>query len=136
MKYAVIMIPLLFLSSGTAYAEWVEVVTSDDHGGYTTYIDPDTLRRKGNLVKIWILYDFKAAQDERFHSYISVKRLNEYDCEDERNRNLAYLKYSGPMGTREVVDSYVDSYMYPSNWAPVVPDSVGKVLWRFVCGKQ
>lgn len=132
MKYAVIMIPLLFLSSGPAYAEWVQIVTSNDHEGYTTYIDSDTLRRKGNLVKIWILHDFKAAQVERPHSYISVKRLNEYDCADERIHNLAYLKYSGPMGTREVVDSY----MGPSNWAPVVPDTVGEVLWKAACGKQ
>ena len=31
-------------------------------GGYTVYADPDTIRRKGDLVKMWILFDFKTVQ--------------------------------------------------------------------------
>ena len=49
------LLTLLVLSSVPAYAEWVTIAYSDSLGGYTTYADPGTLRRKGNLVKIWSL---------------------------------------------------------------------------------
>ena len=46
---------LLFLSSGSAYAEWMWI---DDKAkdGMTTYANPDTIRRKGDYqVKVWAL---------------------------------------------------------------------------------
>jgi hypothetical protein len=53
------LIIILLLSSGPAYAEWVKFFSSKSMGGYTIYIDPDTVRRKGNLVKMWDLSDHK-----------------------------------------------------------------------------
>jgi hypothetical protein len=52
---------LLVLSSGPAYAEWVETGhhESDDS---VVYADPDTIRRKGDRVKMWELDDFKTIQ--------------------------------------------------------------------------
>ena len=52
-----LLITLLVLSSAPAYAEWVVLGTTDD--GMTTYADPDTIRRRGDLVRMWALYDFK-----------------------------------------------------------------------------
>jgi hypothetical protein len=54
-----LLITLLVLSSGPAYAEWVKI---DEIDPYTLYVDPDTIRRKGDLVKMWQVYDFKAVQ--------------------------------------------------------------------------
>lgn len=42
------------MSRGPAYAEWVKVATTDDA---TIFFDPDAIRRKGNLVKLWYLLD-------------------------------------------------------------------------------
>ena len=39
------LITLLVLSSGSAYAEWVRIGYSESLGGYTAYVDPDTIRR-------------------------------------------------------------------------------------------
>ena len=50
------LITLLFLSSVPAYARWVAV--GESNSGATVYVDPDTIRRKGDLVKLWVLGDF------------------------------------------------------------------------------
>lgn len=47
-----LLIILLLLSSSPAYAEWVKVGEDDS---YTAYIDRDTIRHKGNRVKVWRL---------------------------------------------------------------------------------
>jgi hypothetical protein len=39
-----LLIALLVLSSGPVYAEWVTVISSESSGGYTVYVDPDTIR--------------------------------------------------------------------------------------------
>ncbi len=44
-----LLITLLVLSSGPAYAEWV-AVGGNKEAGVTVSADPDTIRRKGNLV--------------------------------------------------------------------------------------
>ncbi len=57
------LITLLFLSTVPAYAEWMAV--ERDYllpGLWTVYIDPDTIHRKGNLVTMWQLVDFKWMQ--------------------------------------------------------------------------
>ena len=57
------LITLLFLSTVPAYAEWVAV--EKDYllpGLQTVYVDPDTIRREGNLVALWQLIDFKTMQ--------------------------------------------------------------------------
>jgi hypothetical protein len=126
------LITLLVLSSGPAYAEWVEIASSETLGGYTIYVDPDTIRRKGNLVTIWTLSDYKVVQGQMGSSWISIKVLDEYDCTEEKFRILASSAYAEPMGTGELV--YYDSD--PGKWTPVVPDSVGQAMWKAACGKD
>ena len=58
-----LLITLLFLGSVPAYAEWVAV--EETPGLRTLYVDPDTIRREGNLVTLWLLMDFKWMQGNR-----------------------------------------------------------------------
>jgi hypothetical protein len=58
-----LLITLLLLSSGPVYAEWV-LLNQNDQTGLTVYVDPDTIRRKGALVKMWILSDYKTVQTD------------------------------------------------------------------------
>jgi hypothetical protein len=123
---------LLVLSSGPAYAEWIKAAT-DNEKAMTIYVDPDTVRRKGDLVKIWELLDYKTVQKTYMgESYLSVKVQHEYDCAEERHRPLAFLDYSGNMGHGSVVYSDSDE----DKWTPVAPGSVGLTLWKFACGKK
>lgn len=127
-----LLIILLFLSSAPAYAEWVSVSSSETLGGYTAYLDPDTIRRKGHLVKMWVLFDFKTIQTVAGNSHLSVKVQDEYDCTKERSRELASTFFSGSMGKGNVVST--DSSK--SNWNPLEPESIAQDLWKVACGKK
>jgi hypothetical protein len=126
-----LLITLLVLSRVPAYAEW-ELVSGDDEAGLTVYVDRDTIRRKGNLVKMWQLYDYKTVQTVAGDSLLSIQRQNEYDCTEERTRMLAYTWFSSNMGKGRVVYRAADE----QQWEPVVPRSIDRSLWKVACGKQ
>ena len=121
---------LLLLSSGPVYAEW-ELASGDDSAKLTVYVDRDTIRRNGNLVKMWQLYDYKTVQTVAGDSLLSIQRHNEYDCTGERTRMLAYTWFSSNMGRGRVV--YKTAEEQP--WAPVVSRSIDHTLWKVACSK-
>ena len=128
-----LLITLLVLSSGSVHAEWVAVEKNNELAGImTVYVDPDTIRRKGNLVTMWQLYDYKAIQTVAGDSLLSIKRYNEYDCTEERTRMLAYTWFSGNMGSGKVVYSTPDE----QQWEPVIPRSINRTLWKVACSKK
>ena len=125
-----LLITLLVLSSGPAYAEWVLIDENDR--GMSTYVDPDTIRRKGDLVKIWQMFDEKIADTIRGRSFLSLRAQAEYDCTEERARSLALSYHSGNMGGGETVYTTSDI----GKWAPVAPGTIAQALWTFACRKQ
>ena len=126
-----ILIMLLVLSSGPAYAEWVEV-SANKTAGVIAYADPDTIRRKGNLVKMSSLFDLQTTQTVRGNSYLSIKSQQAYDCAEDRSLALAYTKFSGSMGH----GAEVYSVSVEQKWKPVSPMSVGQELWKVACAKK
>ncbi len=136
-----LLITLLVLSSGPVYAEWVAVEKKYQSPGLqTVYVDPDTIRREGNLVTIWQLIDFKWMQGNvgmgRLgygpHRFLSTKTHKQFDCAEKRLRLLAFTEFSRHMGTGIAANGYVDE----DNWIPVEPDSINQALWEVACGKQ
>jgi hypothetical protein len=136
-----LLITLLVLSSVPAYAEWV--VVEKDYllpGLQTVYVDPDTIRREGNLVTMWQLIDFKSMQGNAGmgpfgfgpHRFLSTKTHKQFDCAGKRLRLLAFTEFSRGMGTGIPANGYVDS----SNWLPVEPESINQALWGVACGKE
>ena len=126
-----IVIMLLVLSWGPAYAEWVEV-SANQVAGVIAYADPDTIRRKGDLVKMSALFDLRTTQTGRTNSYSSIKAQQAYDCARDRSRALAYTKFAGNMGHgAEVYSVSVDQ-----TWTPIAPMSVGQKLWKVACGEK
>ena len=125
-----LLITLPVLISGPVYAEW-ELTSGDDGAGLTVYVDRDTIRRKGNLVKMWQLYDYKTVQTVAGDSLLSIQRYNEYDCTEERTRMLAYTWFSSNMGRGRVVYKTADE----QQWEPVVPRSIDRSLWKVACSK-
>jgi hypothetical protein len=124
------LITLLVLNNGPAYAEWVAIGYSESLGGYTVYVDPDTIRRKGDLVKVWALTDYTTIQTVADTSFLSSKAQNEFDCAEERQRELAVTWFSGNMGNGNGVWTNSDE----TTWRPVAPGSVGQGVWKFACG--
>ena len=127
-----LLITLLVLSSGPVSAEWVAVEeTYQVPGLRTVYVDPDTIRREGNLVTLWLLMDFKCMQGNRSPSrFLSTKTQMQFDCAEKRLRLLAFTEFSRNMGTGIPADGYVDK----GNWVPVKPDSMNQALWEVACG--
>jgi hypothetical protein len=136
-----LLITLLHLSSGTLYAEWVEVEKKyQEPKLQMVYVDPSTIRREGNLVTLWQLTDYKWMQGNvgfgRFglgpHRFFSAKTRKQFDCAERRFRLLAFTEFSGHMGTGIGNDGYVDQ----DNWRPVEPGSINQGLWQVSCVKK
>jgi hypothetical protein len=125
-----LLITLLVLSGGPAYGEWVAIGSTDD--GMTAYADPDTIRRKEETVKMWILFDFKTTQTVAGHLMLSIKGQEEYDCDGKRRRVLTFSEFSGNMGGGQEVNSTSGE----GTWVPVVPEGVVQTLWSFACSKK
>jgi hypothetical protein len=114
-RLLLIALTLLVLSSGPAYAEWVKVSDSDETGK-TVYVDPATVRRNSNLVKMWQFYDYKTVQTVGGNRFLTAKEQWEFDCAEERSR--------------VVTNSQV------GKWLPVIPASMGQTVWEVACGKK
>lgn len=125
------LITLLLLSSGPAYAEWVKVSESDE-AGKTVYVDPSTIRRNSNLVKMWQFYDYKTVQTVGGNRFLTVKEQWEFDCVEERSRVVARKEFSGNMGSGTMV--FTNSQV--GKWLAVMPGSIGHTVWETACGKK
>jgi Surface-adhesin protein E len=125
------LITVLLLSVGPAYGEWVEV-TANETEGMTVYADLNTVSRKGDLVKMWALFDFKTTHALAGISYLSSKNQYEFDCVEERRRILAFWEFSDQMGYGKAVYNNTDE----GNWTPLPPGSIGHALWTVACEKQ
>jgi hypothetical protein len=117
------------LTPAIADAEWSEIGSHTDRGGVDIYAARSTIRRSGNLVKIWEMFDFKTAQVVEGRRFISHKQLMEYDCKVERKRMLAVTAFTGHKGKGVVVES--DNTPLP--WETVDRSSVADVLRKFAC---
>ena len=124
------LITLLVLSSIPAYAEWVRALNNQTDP--TLYVDSDTIRRDGTVVKWWELLDYKTVQTVAGISFLSMKVLREYDCAGEQIRVLAMADFAGNMASGTVV--FTD--FTQNNWVPVQPESKGQALWKAACGQE
>jgi surface-adhesin protein E len=129
MRKSILMMLLAVVSSSAAAVEWVRVERNE-----TTdiYADPATIRRRGDMVKIWILFDHKTPKVFVDKPYRSFMEQDEFDCDEERERQLAGSYHSGNMAEGDVV--YTNSN--PGKWSPVAPGTVGEILWKIGCGKR
>lgn len=126
------LITLLVLSSGPVYAEWVRIFFTKSAGGYDVYADPDTIQRKGDRVKMWILYDYKTLQSAIGFAHWSDSIHLEANCTEKLQRRHAYTWWSGNMGDGNVVFSYSGE----GNWIPIQSGTVGHTVWSFACSKK
>jgi hypothetical protein len=124
-----LLITLLMLSSGPAYGEWVSIGTVEN--GSTIYVVQDTIRRKGELVKLSVLADFANALTIEGIVNLSAISQEEHDCQDVRRRTVAITYFSGHMGSGKV--NYSDSD--EGKWIPVPLASPAQALLRIACVK-
>lgn len=130
MRKAILMIFMTAMSI-SAMAEWVYVSKINENS--TSYVDPATLRKAGNRVKMWILIDYKTTKENVAYArpYLSLKGQMEYDCKEEKSQLLYFIQYSENMAGGEIVFTTVPNH--PTHWRPVSPGSIDETLYKIGC---
>ena len=122
------MAALSVASSGAA-AQWV---TMGDNGQAEIYIDKATITRSGDTAKMWSLQELKQPGSAGGAAYVSLKRLDEYDCKEPRTRGVEISAFPKPMAQGTAVASEKGS----GAWTKVAPDSAIEKMWKIACGKE
>lgn len=124
---------LMAVVSGSAAAEWVAITGNER---LTIYVDPTTIRRDGDKVKMWSLFDYRKAQTVKVGGkslvYLSTKGQDEFDCKEEQKRLIFLTGHSKKMGHGNTVSTENG----PSPWEPVAPASIAEVMWKFACAQR
>lgn len=125
-----IWLTLFTALSSTAMADWVEV---SSNSRLTVYADPSTIIESKGTVKMRDLFDHKTIKtDPSGKSFLSMKDLTEYDCENKISRILHTTCHAEAMGMGEVVYTNKEA----ADWRTIAPDSPGEKLWQAACKKQ
>ncbi len=115
---------LLALVAAPAWAEWVMVDKNDEA---TFYIDPATIRKDGNLRRVWELQNLK----QHDNGVISWRALKEYDCKEERSRTLTASIHSEPMAGGKVL--HMNDAASP--WSYIAPGTFSAIYLKHACAK-
>jgi hypothetical protein len=123
---------VLFALCGSALAEWTRFASNPSQK-MTAYIDPATIERAGNIVRIWVLLDFEQVQMPRDHpAFSSFRSQKEFNCGKEQLRLRAVVAYSGNMGSGDVVEDIAGS---TEEWSAIPSNSLDAGFYRAACEK-
>jgi len=117
--------------SSSAAAEWA-LVGDDIEQGVKTYINKNTISKNGNMAKMWSVVGYESPRSVAGKDQLSTKSLDEYDCQNEQYRTLAFYWYSHHKGDGELLYSET----VPGKMLPIVPNSVGEIAWKIACGRE
>jgi len=109
-------------------AKWTKINKIEN-----VYADLTTIQKKGNSVKMWSMSDFKTPREVvGYKKFLSTKERFEFDCEEVKARQLAFMAYAEHLGKGALIhkDSSVGA------WSEVDPDSLVKSQWNVACGKH
>jgi hypothetical protein len=119
----------LLLAARPVYGEWEMIGVSETYKA-KLYVDYATVRRTGNILTMWELFDYETTQTLAGRKpYLSHMTKREYDCPAELTRVLALKWFSGQIGSGEMVDSL----NLVSNWTVVERGSIAETLWIAAC---
>jgi hypothetical protein len=114
----------LFLISGSSWAQWSPVAVDVD--GTLFNFDYSTLRKDGELRKIWTLSNFVEKDP---NGVMSSRVRMEYDCKNERHRFLSFKLFSD----KNANGVTIDSSDIPSPWKDIAPDTAAWRLMQTAC---
>ena len=116
-------IALLMIVSISAWADWTKAAENDEA---IYYLEPTTLQKHGPLRRVWVMHDLKTRDK---YGHLSIKFLEEFDCQEERWRYLSASGHSGPTGSGTTLTSASET----SEWSFAPPDSSARRLLKAVC---
>jgi hypothetical protein len=107
---------LLILCAGPVWAEWVLYGVS---GSSKHFIDPSTIRGT-TLKKAWTKTEFETPDKD---GWLSMRRLIEFDCSDEKLRTLQFDAFDGPNLTGRILETMT---FRDNEWSYAAPETIGK----------
>lgn len=108
------------------YADWVEVSSSDE---YTAYVEIKSLSKLKDIVSMSSLYDFQKPQELNKSSFLSLKHIREYDCNQNRQRVIYSEFYNLNMGKGDLLGKTSKLY----SWRDNGPNTIDEHLWQVAC---
>lgn len=124
---------LLMMICPVSWAAW-DFVFEDEEIAF--YSDKSSIRRTGNISRIWSMMDFHEIQKSQMGvSYKSTKNLFSFDCKSEEGALISGHNFSEPMGSGKNVGSYTTQKI-DWEYTPIVPELVKEHLWRIACRKR
>lgn len=116
----------LLMLAGSAWAEWVVYSKTEEDG--TFYLDPATIRKDGNMRRVWLLRNFNQRNKD---GAMSSRNRMEIDCKQERFRFLALSTHSEPMAGGTVWTQEGEA----NNWMAIPPDTTAETIFNLLCTK-
>ncbi|OUV99800.1 MAG: hypothetical protein CBD16_07530 [Betaproteobacteria bacterium TMED156] len=100
---------------------WMKATEGAD--GTVFYIDRDSIKKEGNLLRVWELQDLKekGPLDEK-----SRRVLVEYDCKNERRRVMSFSFHAEQMGAGLTLKGD----QTPGKWNLTVPNTTASVVFQ------
>jgi hypothetical protein len=118
-----LLLALVLLVTGSAWAEWV-IVNSVEEANF--YIDNASIRKDANLRKVWEVVDLKKGDQAGALSY---QFRIEFECSQELLRVLYTSSHKGQMVGGGTL--YSDPQIGP--WREIPPGSTHELIFRIVC---
>jgi hypothetical protein len=113
-----------------SWAEWELYDTNDE---FTGYLDKETIRKNGAIVKMWDMRNYVSVRDYQGEKYKSAKIYKVYNCKSETHATSAFIFYSGINGAGSIIYSH-SSQEKDWEWNPIVPETIGQFVWKIACG--
>jgi hypothetical protein len=127
-----ILLAVLLLPVVSSATTWVDVAGSDE---VTVFVDRDSLRRSGSIVKSWLQWKWGAPQEvpgmSPAKTFKLEKQLQISDCSEGTLAIAQGIRYADDAGL-----NIVDSYVVPKNqweFSEAAPETNGESIIRFVC---
>ena len=122
--HSVVVTLLVLLFAHSAWAEWVKYA---EIPVASSYYDPATVKKRGNMVRVWMFTNLWTRVDGQW----SRRALVEFDCKEKLNRILQETSFSGPMMSGEIDSKY--SSERAGEWEGIEPGSPRATLQSIVC---
>ena len=119
----------LLLVSTNVLAEWTLLESASSEDGFDVYVDTQSIRRDGNKVKMWNMYDYKKIKVD-VKSYLASVSHVEYDCKEETLRLIDLFWSTGNMGQGKPVFSNTNIKNDPIS---IMPETIHESLFNIAC---
>ena len=124
----------LVFSANADAAKWVKLNGDRE---MTTYIDAESKRPAGDLIRLTYLNDFRRPYEAyRGYRIKSYAWDMEFDCRKRKMRNLQVAGFSGNMGKGNVRHNKDAHRDFNTKWNPVDSDADDSnlPLFKYACG--